>query len=148
MEDYRKDYNWKESIIRVQLCLSGRRGNFEDFLEFSVLYVCPFQFVSDGCQVWIYSVFFCKLYWWLCSSNHFCDSYFEILSRILVSCYWCEVSSSRIVNWIFFIYVEELLAFKYSSLRYELLHRVLTFFIRLIWFFSAISFDICTQYLA
>ena len=48
----------KKSEIPVQLHFSGRRGKFEDFLDFSVLYVCRFQFVSDGCQVWIYSVFF------------------------------------------------------------------------------------------
>ena len=45
----------------------------------------------------------------------------------------------------FFIYVEELLSFKYNSLRFEFLHRVLTFFIRLVWFFSAISIDIFEQ---
>ena len=28
---------------------------------------------------------------------------------------WCEVSSSRIVNWIFFISVEELLSFEYNK---------------------------------
>ena len=36
-----KNYNWIESVICVQLHLSGRRGKFENFLEFSVLYVCP-----------------------------------------------------------------------------------------------------------
>ena len=40
-----------ESVICVQLHLSGRRGKLEDFLEFSGLCDCPFQFVSDGCQV-------------------------------------------------------------------------------------------------
>ena len=43
---------------------------------------------------------------------------------------------------------KELLSFKYNSLRFELLHKVLTIFIRLIWFFSAISFDICKHRLA
>ena len=61
MKDYRKDYNWIESVIRVQLHLSGGRGKFEDFLEFSVRYIRPFQFVSDGWQVWIYSVFVCVI---------------------------------------------------------------------------------------
>ena len=165
-------------------------------------------------------MFCCDLYWWLCSSNHFCDSHFWTLSRILVSCYfilspvqtnatllannsqhlldvtccvrlhtllhvvayccmllgvaaqslkpvkllatckrtqqlptllgqpcsellrpfsrsfrlyWCEVSSSRTVNWIFSIYVEQLLSFKYKSLRFELLDRVLTFVIKPTW---------------
>ena len=64
------------SVIRVQPYLSGRSGKFEDFLEFSVLYVCPFQFVSDDCQVCLYSVLFCDLYWSLCSSNYFCDGHF------------------------------------------------------------------------
>ena len=40
---YRKDYKRIESVIRVQLHLSGRRGKFEDFLEFSARYVYPFQ---------------------------------------------------------------------------------------------------------
>ena len=47
--------------------------------------VCPFQFVSDGRQVWIYSVFFCELNWWLCWRNYYCNSHFWILRRILVS---------------------------------------------------------------
>ena len=45
------------------------------------------------CKRWLlslslFSVFFCDLYWWLCSSNHFCDGHFWILSRILVSCHF------------------------------------------------------------
>ena len=37
----------------------------------------------------------------------------------LIRLYRCEVSSSRIVNRIFFVYVEEL-SFKYNSLRFEI----------------------------
>ena len=36
-----------ESVNHVQLHLSGRRGKFEDFPEFSVLYVYPFQFFNS-----------------------------------------------------------------------------------------------------
>ena len=57
-------------------------------------------------------------------------SLFEsIMQLILFLRSSCEVSSSRRVNWIFFIYFEELFSFKYSLLRLELLHRVFTFFI-------------------
>ena len=60
---WKVDYNWIESVIRVQLHLSrSKRGKFEDFLEFSVLHVCLFQLVSEGCPVWIYSVFLQVIY--------------------------------------------------------------------------------------
>ena len=84
------------------------------------------------CKRWLltlnlFSVFFCDLYWWLCTSNHFCDCHFWILSRILVSCYF-------LLDYIGVTSVPHAEIIAYSLyICWGVVNK----------FFSAISFDIC-----